>query len=144
METVFFPNGMSSCFGLVSVLQNDRGTLNMSGLDRFLVLIQAHPPPHLCCMLFGDSIFCGNLQMITSYYRALPPDILVPSEIKCNASLRAARMPIEKIYSLQSCVQRLCDTRRGSSYGLFCPIAIIELSRLPKPRIPPGAPCPPI
>jgi hypothetical protein len=127
METVFFPNGMSTCFGPVSARQNDRGTLAMSGLDRFLVLIQAHLPPHLQCMVFGDSIFCGNLQMITSYYRALHPDVLTPSELKCNASLRAARMPIEKNYGLQSCVQRLCDTRRGSSYGSVRPYAIEQL-----------------
>jgi hypothetical protein len=61
METVFFPNGMSNCFGTVSARQNDRGTLAMSGLDRFLVLIQAHLPPHLQCMVFGNSIFCGNM-----------------------------------------------------------------------------------
>ena len=127
METVFFPNGMSTCFGPVSARQNDRGTLTMSGLDRFLVLIQAHLPPHLQCMLFGDSIFRGNLQMITSYYRALPPDVLTPSKLKCNAALRAARMPIEKNYGLQSCVQRLCDTRRGSSYGSVRPYAIEQL-----------------
>jgi len=127
METVFFPNGMSTCFGPVSAQQNDRGTLTMSGLDRFLVLIQAHLPPHLQCMVFGDSIFRGNLQMITSYYRALPPDVLVPSEIKCNAALRAAQMPIEKNYGLQSCAQRLCDTRRGTSYGSVRPYAIEQL-----------------
>ena len=113
MEMVFFPNGISTCFDPVSARQNDRGTLAMSGLDRFLVLIPAHLAPHLQCMVFGDSIFRGNLQMITLYYRALPPDVLTSSELKCNASLQAAQMPIEKKYGLQSCVQRLCDTRRG-------------------------------
>jgi hypothetical protein len=127
MEMVFFPNGISTCFGLVCARQNDRGTLNMSGLDPFLALIQAHLPPHLQCMIFGDSIFHGILQMITSHYRALPPDVLTPSELKCNAALRAARMPIEKNYGLQSCVQRLCDTRRGSSYGSVHLYAIEQL-----------------
>ena len=108
---LFFFNGMSTCFGPVSARQNDWGTLNMSGLDHFLVLIQAHLPPHLCCMLFGDSIFCGNLQMITSYFHAILPDVLTLSELKCNASLRAARMPVEKNYGLQSCIMRICDTR---------------------------------
>jgi hypothetical protein len=86
----FFFNGMSTCCGPVSARQNDRGTLNMSGLDRFLVLIQAHLPPHLCCMVRG------NLQLITSYFPAILPDVLTPSKLKCNAALRAARMPIEK------------------------------------------------
>jgi len=36
-------------------------------------------------------------------------------------------MPIEKNYGLQSCVQRLCDTRRGSSYGSVRPYAIEQL-----------------
>jgi hypothetical protein len=127
METVFFPNGISTCFGPVSARQNDRGTLNMSGLDRFLVLIQAHLPPHMKCMVFGDSVYHGNLEMITSYYRAIPPDVLTPSELRCNAALRAARMPIERNYGLQSCVQRICDTRRGSSYGSERPYAIEQL-----------------
>ena len=127
METGFFPNGMSTYFGPVSAWQNDRRTLNMSSLDRFLGLIQAHLPPHLQCMIFGNSIFRGNLQMITSYYRALPPDILTPAETKCNAALRAARMPIEKYYGLQSCVQQLCDTRRGSRYGVERPYTIEQL-----------------
>jgi hypothetical protein len=99
----------------------------MSNLDRFLVLIQAHLPPHMQCMIFGNSIFRGNLQMITSYYQALPPDVLTPSKLKCHAALRAARMPIKKNYGLQSCVQRLCDTRSGSSYGLVHPYAIDQL-----------------
>ena len=62
MESFIFPNGMSTCFGPVFAQQNDRGTLNMSGLDRFLVLIQAHLPPHLRCMLFGDSIFVATFR----------------------------------------------------------------------------------
>jgi hypothetical protein len=33
METVFFPNGMSTCFGPVTTRQNDWGTLFFSGLD---------------------------------------------------------------------------------------------------------------
>ncbi len=127
METVFFPNWISTYFGPVSARQNDWGTLNMSGLDRFLVLIQAHLPPHLQFMIFGNSIFRGNLQMITSYYQALLPDVLTPSKLKCNAVLRAARMPTKKNYGLQSCIQRLCDTRRGSSYGSVHPYAIEQL-----------------
>ncbi len=97
METVFFPNRIITCFGPVSARQNDRGTLNISGLDCFLVLIQAHLPPQMQCMVFGDSVYRGiTLQMITSYHRALLPDVLTPSKLKCNSSLRAARMPIEK------------------------------------------------
>jgi hypothetical protein len=124
---VFPPNGMSTCFGLVSARQNDRGTLNMSGLDHFLGLIQAHLPPHLRCMIFGDSIFRGTLQMITSYYWVLPPDVFTPAETKCNAALQAARMLIEKYYGLQSGVQRLCDTWKGSHYGVERPYAIKQL-----------------
>jgi hypothetical protein len=127
METVIFPNKISTCFGPVSFRQNDQEMLNMSGLDCLLVLIQAHLPPHLQCMIFGDSIFRGNLQMITSYYQALPPDVLTPSELKYLAALRAVRMPIKKKYGLQSCVQRLCDTRRGLSYGSVHPYTIEQL-----------------
>ena len=101
--------------------------LNFSGLDRFLVPIQAHLPPRLQCMIFGNSVLCGNLQMIPSYYRAFPPDVLTPSKVKCNAAFRAASMLMEKNYGLQSCMQRLCDFRRGSSYSLEHPSAIKQL-----------------
>ncbi len=85
METVFFPNRISTCFGPVSARQNDRGTLNISGLDCFLLLIQAHLPPHMQCIVFGDSVYRDiALQMITSYYQALPPDVLTPSKLKHN------------------------------------------------------------
>ncbi len=84
VETVFLPNGISTLFGPVTARQNDRGTLNLSGLDRFLTLIQAALPEHRKCMLFGDSIFHGVLQNITTYYRAIPPGILTPAELKIN------------------------------------------------------------
>jgi hypothetical protein len=112
VETVFLPNGISTVFGPVSARQNDCGTLALSGLDRFITLIQASLPLHERAMLFGDSIFCGLLQSITTYYRAIAPNILTVLELKCNA-VRSARQPIEKNYSLTSCVQRICDTRRG-------------------------------
>jgi hypothetical protein len=95
METVF-SNKIGTCFGPGSTGQNDQGTLNMSSLDCFLVLIQAHLPPNMQCMLFDDSVFRGNLQMIKLYFWVVPPDVLTPSEIKFNAALRVARMPIKK------------------------------------------------
>ncbi len=70
LEMVLLPNGISTLFGPVSARQNDRGTLNLSGLNRFLTLIQASLPAHRSCMVFGDSIYRGILQNITSYYRA--------------------------------------------------------------------------
>jgi hypothetical protein len=82
---------------------NDRGVLNLSGLDNFLFLIQAHLPPHEQCMLFGDKIYRGNaLQRITTYYDAIPPNVLSLYERMCNATFRAMRMPIEKNYGLQT------------------------------------------
>ena len=68
VETVLLPNGISTVFGPVSARQNDRGTLNLSGLDRFLTLIQASLLPELRCMLFGDS-----LSWLASIYSNLLP-----------------------------------------------------------------------
>jgi hypothetical protein len=113
VETIFLPNGISTVFGPVSARQNDRGTLALSGLDRFITLIQASLPLHERAMLFGDSIFRGLLQSITTYYCAIAPNILTVAELKCNAALRSARQPIEKNYGLTSSVQRICDTKRG-------------------------------
>jgi hypothetical protein len=94
--TVLLCNGISTVFGPVSARQNNRGTLNLSGLDCFLVLIQASLHPHCRCMLFGDSIFCGLLQNTTTYYCALLPNALTDKEVKINATFRAAWIPIEK------------------------------------------------
>jgi hypothetical protein len=124
MQTMMFPNGISTTFGPVSGRMNDQGVLNLSGLDTFLFLIQAHLPPHDRCMVFGDNIYRGHLQMITSYYHAIPPNILTFHERVCNAALRAAMMPIEKNYGMQSCVQRICATKWGSNFGSALPYAI--------------------
>ncbi len=100
VETVFLPNGIGTVFGPVSARQNDCGTLALSGLDRFITLIQASLPLHERAMLFGDSIFRGLLQSITTYYCAIAPHILTVAELKCNAALRLARQPIEKNMAL--------------------------------------------
>ena len=121
METVFFPNGISTCFGLVSAWQNDRGTLAISGLDCFLGLIQAHLPPHMQSMVFGDSAYCGNaLQMVISYFRAIPPDVQLFSRLGAMLHSEQHACLLRKIVAFRavcSCVQRLCDNRRRSSYG---------------------------
>jgi hypothetical protein len=127
VETVLLPNGMSTVFGPVSARQNNRGRLNLSGLDRFLELIQASFPPHCRCMLFGDSIFCGLLQYITTYYRALLPNVLTAKEVTINAAFRAAWMPIEKKYGLTNCVFRICDTERGYQLAKQHPYALEQL-----------------
>jgi hypothetical protein len=85
VETVNLPNGMSTLFGPVTARQNDQGTINLSGLNRFLSLIQAAFPAHRKCMLFGDSIFCGQLQNITTYYQDILPSVLTAAELEINA-----------------------------------------------------------
>jgi hypothetical protein len=127
VEIVLLPNGMSTLFGPVSARQNDRGTLNLSGRNRFLALIQASMHPHHRCMLFGDSIFRGLLQYITTYYRAILPNVLTAKEVKINASFRAAWMPIEKNYGLTNCVFRICDTERGYQLAKQYPYALEQL-----------------
>lgn len=124
-QTVIWPNGISNIFGPVSGRMNDRGVLNLSGLDNFLFLIQAHLPLNEQCMVFGDKIYRGNaLQRITTYYDAVPPNVLSLYERMCNAAFRAMRMPIEKNYGLQTCVQRICATEEGWNYGAARPYAI--------------------
>ena len=127
VETIYLPNGISTVFGPVSCRQNDRGTLNQSGLDNFLGNIQRDLPVDQRVMAFGDSIFRGTLQNITSYYRAVAPGVLTAEEVKINAAYRAARMPIERAYGQLSCVQRICDTRRGLQLGKRHPYALEQL-----------------
>jgi len=124
---VLLPNGISTVFGPVSARQNDRGTLNLSGLDHFLTLIQASLLPELRCMLYGDSIFRGLLQYITTYYCTIAPHLLMAEEAKINAAFGAARMPIEKNYGLTSCVFRICDTTRCYWLGKQHPFALEQL-----------------
>ncbi len=96
VETVNLPNGMSTLFSPVTGRQNDQGTLNLSELDRFLSLIQAMLPAHRKCMLFGDSIFCGQLQNNTTYYQAILPGVLTAAELKINPAFQSAQQPIKK------------------------------------------------
>jgi hypothetical protein len=77
----------------------------MSGFDDFMVLIQAYLPQHERYMAFGDSIYRGvALQMVTTYYHAIAPNVLTFDERNYNPLLGAARMPIEKNYGLHMCV----------------------------------------
>jgi hypothetical protein len=46
VETVFLPNWISTVFGPVLARQNNRGTSALSGLNRFIILIQASLPLH--------------------------------------------------------------------------------------------------
>ncbi len=64
VETVFLPKGISTLFGPVTARQNDQGTLNLSGLDWFLTLIQAALPAHRKCMLFEESIFVESYRIL--------------------------------------------------------------------------------
>ena len=64
-------------------------------------------------MAFGDSIFRGLLQYITTYYRAIAPNVLSDAEMKINAAFRAEHIPIERNYCHTSCVQRICDNTVG-------------------------------
>ncbi len=123
---MLLPIGMSTIFGPVSARQNDRGALNLSGLDWFLVLIQMLLPPHNRCMLFGDSIFCGLLQYITTYC-TIAPNVLTAKEMKINATFWSAWMPIEKNKCLTSCVLRICDRTRGYQLGKQHPYALEQL-----------------
>ena len=50
VDTLFFPNGMSTVFGPVSCRANDRGTLNLSRVGEFLGIIQAQLPNKERCM----------------------------------------------------------------------------------------------
>ena len=127
VETIYLPNGISTIFGPTSCRHNDRGTLNMSQLDRFLGLIQAHLPQHLRCFAFGDGIFRGTLENITSYYRAILPNVLTAAQQKCNSALRCARVPIEKNYGQTSCVFRVCDSSAGIQLGKRHQYAIEQL-----------------
>ena len=126
VETVFFPNGLTCLFGPVSCRSNDRGTLNLSGLDTFLEMIQAGLPLNLVCWLFGDSAYRGNLRRITSYYRSALGRLTV-SELRCNKAFRSMRIPIERNYGQTSCVMRICDTARSYQLGKRSPYALEQL-----------------
>jgi hypothetical protein len=64
VEKVFLPNEISAVFGPVLAKQNDHGMLALSGLDRFITLIQASLPVNERAMLFEDSIFCDFCRVL--------------------------------------------------------------------------------
>ncbi len=108
VETVFLPNGISTVFGPVSARRNDRGVLNMSGLNAFLELIQLNAPVKF--KLLGDGLFAMGLSCIVSYYRAIPGIFhLTVAETTINYVLKSARMTIEKNYGMTNVVFRICN-----------------------------------
>jgi hypothetical protein len=112
-------------FGPVSARQNDSGILALSGLDRFITLIQASLPLQERAMLFGDSIFCRLLQSITTYYRASVPNILTVALLKSNAALRLARQTIEKnIMALPAVSKEFATTPKKVITGKKAPLCI--------------------
>ena len=60
--------------------------------------------------------------MITSYYQALPPDVLTPSKLKCNAALRAAHMPIEKNTAFKAAFREFAMLGEDQVMDLFVPM----------------------
>ena len=68
-------------------------------------------------MISGDVYFCGMLEYIITYYLAILPNVLTPLEMKRNDAFRAMLIPIEQNYRHTSCIQQICDTKRGLSLG---------------------------
>ena len=90
-------------------------------------MIQANVPPQDICWLFGDSIYRGMLQMITSYYRAIPPNMLTVAQVRCNKAFRSTRIPIERNYGATSCIFCCCDAAKSLQLGKRHPYALEQL-----------------
>ena len=110
-ENVLLPNGISTCYGPVSSRRNDRGVLNSSGINGFLESIQMNSP--VVYKLLGDGIFGLGLRCIVSYYRAAVGRPLTQDEKDVNSALKAARITVEKHFSQQNVVFRICNYRYG-------------------------------
>jgi hypothetical protein len=87
----------------MSAQQADAGVLAMSNLNKFLDQLQRRQFVYcdgvevLFCA-FGDSAFNLEMQCIQSCYREFCRGAeLDDARLKCNAAMRAARIPIKKI-----------------------------------------------
>jgi hypothetical protein len=63
--------------------------------------------------LLGDGIFGLGLSCIVSYYRAAVGRPLTQDEKVVNSALKAARITVEKHFSQQNVVFRICNYRYG-------------------------------
>ncbi len=104
VETVFLPSGLCTLFGPVSARWADAGVLRMSNLNEFLVDVQhgrfaTAAGDEVFYSAFGDLAFNLGMQCIQSYYRDFAGAAqLDGARRKCNASMRAARVTVEKSY----------------------------------------------
>lgn len=126
VETIYLPNGISTVYGPESCRENDLGTLNHSGLDNFLGLVQANTPPNNRFFGFGDGIFRG-LHHIKTYYRAAPGVALLQAALLLNSAFKAARIIIEHNYGLSSTVFGVCDNKNAHKLGQRHPYAVEQL-----------------
>ena len=126
VETIYLPNGISTLFGPESARENDLGTLNHSGLDDFLAILQMTTPPADRFFGFGDGIFRG-LNTIKTYYRATLGVPLTAAMILLNSAFKAARITIEKNYGLSSTVFKVCENKNAHKLGQIHPYAVEQL-----------------
>ncbi len=126
VETIYLPNGISTLFGPESARENDLATLNHSGLDSFLAIVQSRVPPVDRFFGFGDGIFRG-LNTIKTYYRAATGAALTPLQRLLNSAFRAARITIEKNYGLSSTVFKVCEHKNAYQLAQRNPYAVEQL-----------------
>ena len=75
----------------------------------------------------GDCAFDLGLQCIQSYYKNYNGAELDAARAKCNSSMKAARIVIEKNYGQVSNEFRICCLKEGSKIAKKQPIAIEQL-----------------
>jgi hypothetical protein len=81
VETIFFPNGLSTLFELVSARQADTGVLAMSNLNKFLVQLQRG---QFVNQEGAEILFCGFGNIIQSW-NAMHPELLSQVPPRCQA-----------------------------------------------------------
>ena len=119
-QTVLLPTGISFIFGAMSSRRSDLGIQRMSGLNTFLEWIQRGifvVVGGAYCMygVFGDSTFSINLHCIQSYCKAFGlGEQLTDKEKRCNHTMEAARITIEKLRCSEHSFFVFVSQKRGS------------------------------
>ena len=106
--TVMLPNGITFLFGPDSACRNDRGLVNMSGLDDFLGDTQSNRfPGGIEYALYGDGVFHGY-RCIACRHTAAIGAPLTALQVLENKCMSAVRITIEWGYAWhQNCFRIL-------------------------------------
>jgi hypothetical protein len=133
VETMFLPNGLCTLFGSVSAWRANAGVLQISNLNEFLVAVQhgrfaTAAGDEVFYSAFGNLAFNLGMQCIQSCYHDFNAAAqLDGAQRRCNASMRAVQVTVEKSYAMVRNLFHICGSTEGYKIAKRDSVALEQL-----------------